>query len=479
MTQTLASSSLPPRTAYRFRWVALAALLAAEVMDVLDTTAVTIAGPALERELGVSGATLQWIIGGYALAIGAGLVLGGRLGDRFGRRRVFLIGVAAFTLASLLCALAPGAGWLVALRLIQGAAGALILPQSFGIIRVIFPPEQRAAALGTIGPVMSLASVLGPVIGGLLLQADLLGTGWRAIFLINIPVGLAVFALAWRLLPAEQPDRTARIDITGAVLLVASCTTLVFPLIQAEQAGWTIWSWACLAGALAGFVAFAAYQRRAAARGRAYLVVPSILKKRAFIVGVLGTLLFFACQVGTQLVLTLHLQLGLDYSAGAAGIAGIPFAIGIAIGAALAGAVLAKRLGRRALLLGASTQALGTGSLILCLALPLGRGIWPLVPGLVLAGVGAGIVLATLFDLVVSSFEDNEVGSGSGMLSASQSIGSAIGVGAFGSIFFTVTASSASASGFIAALVACAVILVLFAALTFLLPKALRNEETP
>ncbi|MFG3239743.1 MULTISPECIES: MFS transporter [unclassified Streptomyces] len=468
-------SAAPPP--YRWRWLILAVMLVAEIMDLLDASIVNVAGPELERSLGAGSVGLQWVIGGYALTLGAGLILGGRLGDRYGRRRMFLIGLASFTATSLLCACAPDIGSLIAFRLLQGTAGAMLLPQGLGLLRENFSGAELTKVFGVFGPVLGLGGIIGPVLGGGLIQGDFLGLGWRLVFLVNLPIGIAALIVAAKFVPRRPGDRTVVVDTVGAALVALSCALLVLPLNQGQEAGWPLWTWLCMAGSVIGFGAFALRQRSTAAQGREPLVTPALLRKPAFTVGLGGIALFFAGLVGTQLVLTLYLQIGRHFTAGEAGLGNLPLAVGTAIGGAVSGAVLADRIGRAVLQIGPLVQLAGAA----LLGYELGRlggsfSIWDIAPGVVVSGIGAGMVIAALFSFILAAVDDHEIGSASGVLSAVQSIGGSIGVAVFGSVFFADARSGDFASGFRHALIAQSCLLVAFLAMTFLLPKKGRPE---
>ncbi|MFE3175327.1 MFS transporter [Amycolatopsis sp. NPDC059090] len=456
----------------------LAAVLVVELMDLLDSTIVNVAGPSLERSLGTSPVGLQWVIGGYALTLGAGLVLGGRLGDRYGRRPVFLAGLAAFALASLLCAAAPDIGLLIAFRLVQGVAGAMMLPQGLGILRDNLAPRQLTKALAVFGPVLGLGGVLGPVLGGALVDWDLFGLGWRLVFLVNVPVGLAAWALAWRLVPRGEGTRTVRVDVVGAVLVAAASALLVLPLNEGQSSGWPLWTWLSLSAAAIGYAGFALWQRRTVRRGRAPLVTPSLFGKSAFTVGLVAVALFFGGLIGTQLVLTFFLQLGHGFTAGQAGLGNLPVALGTAVGGTISGGLLAARLGRRVLQAGAVVQLAGIAWLWLSLDDTAGFTIWQIVPGSAVAGIGAGIVIAAVFNTVLGAVDDDEVGSASGVLSAVQSIGGSVGVAVFSTVFFAGALTGQVTESFRDALVVQAIVIALFLLISPLFPRRARPDDT-
>ncbi|MGV9271539.1 MFS transporter [Kitasatospora sp. NPDC003701] len=464
---------------YRWRWLILVAMLVAEIMDLLDASIVNVAGPALEESLGAGSVGLQWVIGGYALTLGAGLVLGGRLGDRYGRRRMFLIGLAAFTATSLLCALAPDIGSLIAFRLLQGTAGAMLLPQGLGLLRENFSGAELTKVFAVFGPVLGLGGIIGPVLGGFLVEGDFFGLGWRSVFLVNLPVGAAALIVAARFVPKRAGDRAVRVDLAGAALVAASCALLVLPLNQGQEDGWPLWTWLCMAASAVGFALFALQQRRTAAAGREPLVTPGLLRKPAFTVGLGGIALFFGGLVGTQLVLTLYLQVGRHFSAGDAGLGNLPLAVGTAIGGAVSGAFLADRIGRAVLQIGPLVQL--AGAVLLWFELdaldPASFSILDIVPGVAVCGIGAGLVIAALFSFVLAAVDDHEIGSASGVLSAVQSIGGSVGVAVFGSVFFARAGTGDFTAGYHRALVVQACLLAAFLAITFLLPRKGRPEE--
>lgn len=472
-------STDPTSGPYKWRWLILVVMIVAEVMDLLDASIVNVAGPALEESLGASSVGLQWVIGGYALTLGAGLVLGGRLGDRYGRRRMFLTGLAAFTLSSLLCALAPNIEALIVFRLLQGAAGAILLPQGLGLLRENFSGPELTKVFAIFGPVLGLGGIIGPVLGGFLIEGDILGLGWRAVFLINLPIGLAALAVAARFVPKKPGDRTVRVDMVGAGLVMASCALLVLPLNQGQEDGWPLWTWMSMTAAVVGFGLFALQQRRTAAAGREPLVTPALLRKPAFTVGLGGIALFFAGLIGTQLVLTLFLQIGQQFSAGDAGLGNLPLAVGTAIGGAISGAFLADKIGRKVLQVGPVIQL--AGAVLLWFELDgVSTGsfsIWDIAPGIAVSGVGAGMVIAALFSFILAAVDDDEIGSASGVLSAVQAIGGSIGVAVFGSVFFAQAKTGDFTAGFHHALVGQACLLVAFLAITFLLPAKGRPED--
>ncbi|AGL14076.1 MFS transporter [Actinoplanes sp. N902-109] len=467
-----------PGTAYRWRWVALAVILAVELMDLLDSLVTTIAGPAIRTELGGSLSLIQWLGAAYTLAMAIGLLTGGRLGDIHGRRRMFVIGAAGFTLASLTCALAWSPGVLTSARAVQGLFGALMLPQGLGMIKQMFTPAEQTKAFGAFGPVMGLGAVGGPVLAGWLVDADYLGTGWRMIFLINLPLGVFAVVGALRFLPEFRSERAPRLDVPGVGLAALGGFLLLYPLVQGRELGWTAWVFGLLAAGLVVFGAFAAYEARRDRHGLDTLVVPSLFRKRAFASGLLVGLVFFGALLGTGLVLSLYLQVGLGFSALKAGLSTLPQAVGTMLGFVVAGSGLGDRLGRRLLFLGTAIMVLATaGSAWIVQAA--GNGLTPyhLIPGMFPLGIGMGLAMAPFFTLVLAGVDDEETGSASGALTSMQQLGGAFGIALLGTLFF----NQITDAGFVAAAVrtlgVSAVMLVVAGLLGLLLPRHARTAE--
>lgn len=460
------------------RWLILGIVLAAEIMDLLDSTIVNVAGPSLKAELNASPSALQWVIGGYTLTLGAGLVVGGRLADRYSRRNIFLLGLVSFTISSLLCSIAPTTKFLIAFRLIQGFAGALVLPHVIGFIRDVFPPEELGNAFAIFGPVFGLGGILGPIIGGFLIDGDIASTGWRAVFLVNIPIGIVNILLAWKYLPRRDPDHSIKIDLVGGLLIVIASGLLLLPLIQGQEAGWPLWTFVSLFGSLLGFLIFTFQQKSVVSRGKTPLVDPRIFQSLTYNVGLGGIFIFFAGFTGVYLVITLFLQIGEQYSARGAGVANIAIALGTAVGGALSGAVLAEKFGTRVLQVGAIFQIVGVLAIYFALPNLEAFNFWHIAPGMFISGFGTGLVVAALFDAILLAIKDELVGSASGVLSSLQSIGSAVGVAIFGTVFFSQVSKGHVDQGLKMSLLAQFSLVSIFFLITLFLPrKALENKE--
>jgi EmrB/QacA subfamily drug resistance transporter len=429
------------KTTYERRWWILAVILAGECMDLLDATVVNVAAPAIHGDLHTSATGLQWIVGGYSLAVAVGLMIGGRLGDLFGRRRMFLLGSAGFTIASLACALAPSTGALISFRLVQGLAAALMLPQGLGLIKEVFPAEEIGKAFGIFGPVIGLAAVLGPIIGGALVDWGLAGSGWRLVFFVNLPVGALAVLGSWLLLPRTAGTHQAKLDLPGSVLSGAACLALVYPLIQGREYGWPWWAFAMMVGSAVLFAAFAAQQRARVRNSRDPLVLPSIFIHRGYSAGLLVMLLFFAGMGGVLLTMSVYLQLGNGFSPIHTGVVFIPMSLGMAVGAGVSGAVLGRKLGRVAIQLGVAVTLVGWLLVIWAVHRHSAAGGLDLLPGLAAAGLGMGLTVAPLFDVVLAAVTDQETGSASGVLNALQQLSGAFGVALLGTVFFSALAA--------------------------------------
>ncbi len=464
-------------TAYRWRWVALAVILAVEVMDLLDSLVTTIAGPSIQQELGGSLSLIQWLGAAYTLAMAIGLLTGGRLGDIFGRRRMFVIGAAGFTVASLWCALAWSPGVLIAARGVQGLFGALMLPQGLGMIKQMFSPRDQVKAFGAFGPVMGLGAVGGPVLAGWLVDADYFGTGWRMIFLINLPLGIFAVAGALRFLPEFRNERTPRLDLAGVGLAALGGFLLLYPLVQGRELGWPAWIFVLLAAGLAVFGLFAAYEARRDRRGLDPLVTPSLFRKRAFTSGMLVGLVFFGALMGTGLISSLYLQLGLGYSPLKAGLSTLPQAAGTMIGFIAASAGLTERYGRKLLITGTVIMAAATAA-VAWIVQSTGTALTPyhLIAGLLPLGIGMGLAMAPFFNIVLAGVDDEETGSASGAMTSMQQLGGAFGIALLGTIFFNNVPGAGFSDAAVRSLLIALVMLLVAGGLSFLLPRHPRPE---
>jgi EmrB/QacA subfamily drug resistance transporter len=421
------------------RWLGLFAVLAAMIMNLLDATVVNVAAPSIRAELGGSYATLQWIAAGYTLALAVGLLTGGRLGDMYGRKRMMIGGVVGFLATSLACAVAWSPASLVGARVLQGLCAAVMIPQAFGLVRDLFPPQEIGKAFAAFGPVIGGSTILGPVVAGLLVDADLFGSGWRMIFLINVPLGLFALLAGMRALPAVAPSaRDTRIDLVGAVLAGVGMFLLVYPLVQGREQGWPAWTFAMLAGSVAVLAGFGVHQLRRRRAGRVPLVELSVFARRSYTSGVLFVIVFFGAVVGFSLAVGLFLQLGLGYSPMRASLTMAAWAVGAFLGSGFAVAMMAK-LGRTILHLGLALMGTGIAGVYLVFQVGgTGVGTWHLATPLVIFGFGMGMIFVPLFDIIMGEVEDHEVGSAAGALESIQQLGASLGVAVLGTVFFGV-----------------------------------------
>lgn len=444
LTRQQPGATAEPAPVYGRRWWALAVLLTGGFMILLDSTIVNVAAPAVQLDLAASYSVVEWVVGGYALAYGLLLIPGGRLGDRFGYRRMFVLGLAGFTAASVLCGTADSPGQLVAWRVVQGMLAGVMNPQILAVVQVAFPPQERGRAYSIYGAVNGVAVAAGPLLGGLLIQADVNGLGWRPIFLLNLPIGVLALVAA-RLVPPAR-GRGDRLDLVGIVLACATMLLITVPLVEGREAGWPAWAWICLGLAVPAAVLFAWWEARRIGRGGGPLVDVRLFRNRTFAAGVGLGLSFFAGFIGLIFVLSLYLQLGLGRSALATGLILMPFAAGVFVGASFSHQ-LSARFGRGVLLLGSGLTIVGTVGLIVTLQLAGVAVTGPqLLPALLAVGIGSGMVIAPNVDIVLASVPRQEAGSASGVVNTAQRLGNALGVAVVGVALFGALASHAATS---------------------------------
>jgi len=464
------------------RWMMLPVILSATFMALFDFFVVNVAAPSLEHDLNAGQAALELIVGGYAFTYASGMVTGGRLGDLFGYRRLFLGGMAAFTLASLLCGLAQSPGQLVAARLLQGLTGAAMVPQVLALITATFPSEERPRAMSWFGVTAGIGSIAGQVLGGLLLDADLFGLGWRVIFLINVPVGLAALVFAVRLLPHHRASQRPRLDPLGTAGVSGSLALVLVPLILGREEGWPVWTWVSMALSLPVLVTTLRWELRLARRGGEPLLDLTLFRNRAFAAGLPVNVAFMGFFGSFMFVMTLLLQGGLGLSPLEAGLTFLPLGVLFSVTSIL-GRTLVARYGLRVMTAGASISGLGLVVLIVELR-ELGGAItpaWLLIPTS-LVGLGNGLVLPTLIGAVLAGIQPSHGGAAAGVLTTTQQFASAAGVAVLGAVFFSGLGphpSRADFAGSTEAVTFLALALVLIAAaLTLLLPRPAARPRT-
>lgn len=426
------AAGLDPR-----RWLALVVLLVAGFMDLVDVTIVYVAIPTIQRDLNAGYTDAEWIVSGYVLGFAALLISGGRLGDRVGRRRMLLIGLAGFTAASLVCGIAATPAVLIAARCVQGAMAGLMIPQILAIMHVTFAPEERGKAFAIWGAVLGGASVAGVILGGVLVQWNLFDLSWRPIFLVNVPIGLLALPAAAYLVGESRSATANRLDWVGTLLAVAAVVLLIYPLTEGRRLGWPIWTYLMLVGSALVAAVFVAFERRRIRTVGSPLVALDLFRVRAFSLGMGVWGLFWIALGGFFLIVTLYMQFGLGWTPLRAGLTAAVFSVGTVAGSALSMQVLIPRFGRRVLMAGALLTAAGLGGYQWAAAHygPAITSVDMLIP-LAVTGIGFGLVVAPMVDLILTDVPAADAGSASGLLSTAQQLGVALGVALVGVVFF-------------------------------------------
>ncbi|ROS61536.1 EmrB/QacA subfamily drug resistance transporter [Frigoribacterium sp. PhB160] len=481
---TDATRAPAPAAIPRHAWLALVALLLGMFIALLDTTIVNVALPTIRTSLDASESTLSWIISGYALAFGLTLIPAGRIGDRIGHKWVYFTGVLLFTLASLACGVATSDVQLVIFRVVQGLAGGIFVPAVTAFIQLLFPGRARGKAFAIMGAVIGVSSALGPIIGGLIIQAFGDENGWRLVFFVNLPFGVITLIAAAVLLPKRdesvpRPDKG--LDWFGLVLVSAAFVALLVPLIQGQDEGWPAWTYVTIAAGLVLLAAFGAWEVAYTKRGRTPLVPPKLFSHPSFTGGVVLALVYFAAFTSIFFTISLLWQSGLGHSALASGAVAIPFAVGSIISSSQSNK-LAQRLGRNVLVLGTALVAVGLGSMWVLLLTVDAADLtnWILLVPLLVAGLGNGFFIAPNVQFIVATVDPQDAGSASAVISAIQRIGSAVGIAIIGSVLFgslptgrELATAAGRATGFTDASAAAMGVSAAFAVAAFLLVFAL------
>ncbi|GCB49571.1 MFS transporter [Streptomyces sp. NL15-2K] len=472
-TTTTPRSLRPAPASPSLGGLGLFTVLLAAALPLVDFFIVNVALPTIGKDLAASESVLELVVAGYGLAYAVLLVLGGRLGDLFGRRRLFLGGMAAFGLTSLACGLAPTAWTLVAARVAQGAASAAMLPQVLATIQAATSGPRRAKAMGLYGATAGLSMVAGQILGGVLVSADLAGTGWRSVFLVNVPVVVVGLVLAARVVPETRAQRPEPVDGPGTVLLAVSLLTLLAPLTEGRAAGWPLWTWLSLAAFPFVAAAFYAVERRADRQGRTPLVPPSLFALVSLRRGLVIILPFSIGFSGFMFVIAVALQQGAGLGPVQAGLALVPLAVTFFF-TSIAGPRLIARYGTRVVTAGSLLQGVGVG----LIALAAWRS-WPdlgllaLLPGGAVAGVGQALQLPVIFRIVLSEVPPARAGVGSGVMTTTQQSALALGVATLGTLFLSLIPSMGMRNALVTTLLVQLATIALTGLLSLRLPRTI------
>jgi EmrB/QacA subfamily drug resistance transporter len=415
------------------RWLALPVLLTGAFLPPLDFFIVNVALPSIRASLKASSAELQFVISAYAATYAVFLITGGRLGDLYGRRRMFLLGISGFTVASLLCGLAGSPQMLLAGRMLQGMAAAALAPQVLASIRVMFPLAEQSRALGLYAATFGIAATLGQLLGGVLISGHWWGLGWQLIFLVNLPVGIAALIGGFYMLQESHAAHAMKLDLGGVALLSVALGLLVYPLVEGREQGWPAWTYAMLAASLVMFAVFIRYEVHVARQGGSPLIDVHLFREGDFSLGILITLGFYLTSAFV-LTYAVYMQDGLQRNALQTGLATLPFTIGYFFGSMFAARMIGM-LGHRTLPLSCAMQASGFGIIVAVISHALPHSA--LVPGLVLAGLGFGIAMPSLIRVVISGVEAHHAGLASGMVITALQISAALGVAIIGGVFYS------------------------------------------
>jgi predicted MFS family arabinose efflux permease len=422
------------------RWSVLTIVVAAQFMFGVDAFIVNVAIPTIAIELRASTAQIEAVIAVYLIAYATLVITGGRLGDIYGTRNVFLAGVFGFTLTSLWCGLAQTGPELIIARLAQGATAALMVPQVLATLHLLFSDSSRGRAFGIYGIVLGLAGAAGFLLGGVLVTSNLAGLGWRAVFFVNLPFGLIIIAAAWRIMPSVPRRAGTRLDVPGAMVLFTGLLCLIGPLLFGHDVHWAPWIWLVMAGGVAIVAAFLRLERAVASRGGMPLIDLALLSDTAFMRGLCATFLFFFANLSFYLVMTMFMQRALHVPPLQAGMVFVPLTLAF-VTASRHSAIRARHRGTLVLIEGCAVQVAGVAALVLTVALAEAPGAPLMALVLAIFGYGQGLVMAPLSSAVLSTVKPASAGSGAGMYGTTTQIANAAGVAAIGAVFFATEAA--------------------------------------
>ena len=478
------------------RWWALAAVLSAAFLGPLDFFIVNIAIPSIKTSLEATPGQIQLVIACYGLTYAVLLVTGGRLGDILGRKRMFMIGMAGFTLASALCGLAHSPMALILGRTLQGMMGAMMSPQVLSIIHVSLPPHERRLAFGIFGVVVGLGAFAGNVLGGELLKADIWGLSWRPIFLVNLPIGMIALVGAYYWVRETRSPHARRLDPGGVVLATVTLFLMVFPFVEGREAGWPLWTFICLGASVPLMALFIYYERAVHDRGGSPLVELTLFRDRTFVIGLICTLIFYAGPPAFALISTVYLQDGAGFSPQDTGRIYIPFCLAF-LAASMSAVGLSARMGSRIINLGIGMMMIGLAAILWLIGMgwcdpiitDLGKkvfvhshSLW-LIPAMIIYGAGQGLVMPTLTRTVLSNVSHGDVGSASGLFTTTQQIAMAVGVTIISSVFYSLLGTEPRAEAYpratILALLANMALFIVSFVLVLYLPHAAHHDAPP
>jgi EmrB/QacA subfamily drug resistance transporter len=471
-----------PKSEPADKWIALAVILVGPFLGVIDFFIANIGVPSIRTSLGASFSEIELVIAGYGLTYAVCLITGGRLGDIYGRKVIFILGMAGFTLTSALCGLAPTAGWLIFWRLVQGCAAAAMFPQALSFIQVNFSGSSKRVAFSLYGAMIGFGSIVGQLLGGFLIHANLFQLGWRPIFLINLPIGIITIVCASFVLKESRAPAAPKLDLGGVGILTVGLALFSYPFMEGQERGWPLWAWASLLASFPVLWAFWLFERRQSAENRSPLVEPRLFRDKGFVVGLIVTCIYFAGHSSMLLVLSLYLQFSLGLNPMYAGFALVPFSFAFLLGSAISGKINGY-LGRRSLHLGVAVLVIG----IVALALLAAQAPGHLTPSFVLAcfiyGIGRGIVTSPLYNTVLSGIPLKDAGAASGVTSTMPQLANSIGIALIGAVVFGMIPKNGAspadyAHGFIVSSFINLAMLGAAAGLIFLIPKS-RGRDLP
>src|ERR1700736_4646471 len=480
--RTSVGRAIANRRLHGNRWVALAIILVGPFLGVIDFFIANIGIPSIRTSLGASFSEIELVIAGYGLTYAVCLITGGRLGDIYGRKVTFIFGMAGFTLTSAFCGLAPTAGWLIFWRLVQGCAAAAVFPQALSFIQVNFTGSSKRVAFSLYCSMIGFGSIVGQLLGGFLIHANLFQMGWRPIFLINLPIGILTIVSASLVLKESRAAAAPKLDLWGVAILTVGLGLFSYPFMEGQERGWPLWAWISLLASFPVLWAFWIFERRQSANNRSPLIEPRLFRDKGFVVGLLVTCIYFAGHSSMILVLSLYLQCSLGLNPMHAGFALVPFSFAFLLGSAVSGKINGY-LGLLSLHLGLAVLVIGIVALALLAAPAPGH----LTPVFVLAcfvyGIGRGLVTSPLYNTVLSGIPRKDAGAASGVTSTMPQLANSVGIALIGAVVFSAIPKHGAtpadyAHGFVISSLINLLMLLVAAAFIFLIPKT-RGRDLP